>query len=202
MVRRAIVISPSRRAPYFICLTRFLPRKNIPVLLKGYAAYRRAVGSDAARDLAICGSGAGLDDTRSLVRDLDLDQKVHLPGFVAYSALGDWYAQADALIHPALHEQWGLVLNEACAAGLPIISSRTVGAAAELVKEGENGYTFDPSSVADLDRVLQAFHALSATECDQMGDRSRAIVADFGPARFGNGFTRAVSAALGESASS
>lgn len=181
--------------PYIVCLTRFLPRKNVLALLDAYARYRQAVDSERAFDLVICGSGSELEEVESRIQHLHVNACVHLPGFVSYDALGDWYGQAEALIHPALHEQWGLVLNEAGAAGLPLLSSRTVGAAAELVCEGENGFTFDPESVADIDRVLQAFHALSPTERDRMGRRSREIAAEFGPERFGDGFARAVLAA-------
>ncbi|MEM9511539.1 MAG: glycosyltransferase family 4 protein [Cyanobacteria bacterium P01_E01_bin.48] len=181
---------PSR--PYFICVTRFLPRKNVLALLDAYARYRQAVSADAAKDLVICGSGTGLDEVRSQIQQLHLEPGVHLPGFVSYDTLGDWYGLADALIHPALHEQWGLVLNEAGAAGLPLLSSRTVGAAAELVREGVNGFTFEPTSVADITGVLQTFHALSADERERMGHHSQTIANDFGPHRFGDGFTRAV----------
>ena len=53
-------------------------------------------------------------------------------------------------MHPALEEPWGLVINEAMASGLPVLSSRNVGAAEELVIEGKTGYLFNPKSIEEM----------------------------------------------------
>ncbi len=116
---------------------------------------------------------------------------MHFPGFVPYSEMPSWYAFAEALIHPALSEQWGLILNEACASGLPILSSKTVGACPELVHEGENGYLFDPESVIFIKEVLLKFHALSPSLRKKLGIRSGELVRSFSPEKFGEGFEAA-----------
>jgi glycosyltransferase involved in cell wall biosynthesis len=75
---------------------------------------------------------------------------VFLPGFRQIDELPRFYAHAGCLIHPALEEPWGLVINEAMACGLPILSSNHVGAAEELVDDGVNGWTFDPENVEEM----------------------------------------------------
>lgn len=184
-----------RERPFFIAATRLIERKNVARLLDAYASYRREVGSDAAWDLVVCGSGVEENALRRLLSELEIENYVHLPGFVAYQDMGDWYGTAEAFIHPAWQEQWGLVVNEACAAGLPILCSRTVGAAAELVRDGINGLLFDPHDADEVARALRSIHQMSAAERERMGRASENIVADFGPEKFGEGLLQGVYAA-------
>ena len=52
----------------------------------------------------------------------------------------DYYKAADLFVFPTREDIWGLVVNEAMANGLPIITTNKCVAGLELVKEGENGY--------------------------------------------------------------
>ncbi|MBS1810948.1 MAG: glycosyltransferase family 4 protein [Acidobacteria bacterium] len=179
---------------YFLTMTRFLPRKNVLAMIQAFASYREQLGT-AAWDLVICGSGEQEDEIKALIQSLHLTGHVHLPGFVPYQSLGNWYGLAQALIHPALQEQWGLVLNEAAAAGLPILSSRTVGAARELVQDGESGILFDPEDVADITRAMLKFHQLTPEHRRAMRAASRQIVFRYGPEQFAAGLMNAIEAA-------
>ena len=51
---------------------------------------------------------------------------------------------------PSITDQWGLVVNEAMASGLPVLVSNGSGSAQDLVAPGTNGYTFNPSSTEEL----------------------------------------------------
>jgi glycosyltransferase involved in cell wall biosynthesis len=78
------------------------------------------------------------------------------PGFIQYGELPRYFGLAGAFVHPAYAEPWGLVVNEALASSLPVIVSRTVGARYELLCEGQNGFSFDPSAPDQLaDRLLE-----------------------------------------------
>jgi glycosyltransferase involved in cell wall biosynthesis len=79
---------------------------------------------------------------------------VVFPGFRQIGELPGFYAEAGAFVHPALEEPWGLVINEAMASGLPVLSSRNVGAAEELVVEGKTGFLFDPKNVEEIAAAL------------------------------------------------
>jgi glycosyltransferase involved in cell wall biosynthesis len=84
-----------------------------------------------------------------------LADRVVFAGFKNQSELPGLYAAADILVVPSEIEPWGLVVNEAMAAGLPAIVSTSVGAAPDLVRQGETGFTFPTGDVAALTRFLE-----------------------------------------------
>lgn len=65
------------------------------------------------------------------------------PGHLPQSELPKWFKLSDLFLFPSRHDGWGVVVNEACAAGLPCVVSSQTGAAQDLVRPGENGYVFD-----------------------------------------------------------
>src|SRR5207249_1610964 len=80
---------------------------------------------------------AALEAKRS---ELGLDNAILMPGFKQYDQLPTYYGLADSFIHISSNEPWGLVVNEAMAAGLPVIVSKACGCAFNLVEDGGNGY--------------------------------------------------------------
>lgn len=180
--------------PYFLAVTRLLERKNVSRLVEAFAAYRQQIGEDEAWDLVICGSGEEEPSIRNFILEKGLNDCVHLPGFITYQAIGDWYGLANAFVHPALQEQWGLVVNEACAAGLPVLCSRTVGACHELVRDEQNGLLFDPESLQDITRALLAMHDLDSDSRTRMGQLGKKIVAHYAPQQFADGLLSAINA--------
>lgn len=180
------------RRPYFLSMTRLVPRKNVATLIRAYDAYRGLVASREPWELVICGSGDEERRLRALAAELGIAAGVHFPGFVPYEALGAWYGLAQAFVHPALIEPWGLVINEACAAGLPILCSTTVGACDALVREGRNGFVFDPREPDALTRALVEVHSLEPEQRDLMGLASQHAVAGYGAGRFGAALAAAV----------
>jgi glycosyltransferase involved in cell wall biosynthesis len=89
----------------------------------------------------IVGSGPLEDTLRSTAASQDL-RNITFHGFVNQSALADVYAAGDIFVLPSEGEAWGLVVNEAMAAGVvPVISSE-VGAAPDLITQGETGFVF------------------------------------------------------------
>ena len=94
-------------------------------------------------------------------------------------------------MHPALEEPWGLVINEAMASGLPVISSRNVGAAEELVVEGVTGFLFDPGNVGELAGLMVRVAGMPEGERRAMGGAARDLVERKVPKRaFGEGFAK------------
>lgn len=81
------------------------------------------------------------------------NDRVTLPGYVAYSELPQWYAISDLFVHPAPGEPWGVSVNEAMACGLPVLAAKGVGAGADLIKEGITGGVFpdrDHKALAEM----------------------------------------------------
>lgn len=183
--------------PFFLVVTRFIQRKNVVPLIHAFAAYHQQIGEEEAWELAICGSGEEEFRIRQAIAELNLERFVHLPGFVSYEQIGDWYGKASAFVHPALQEQWGLVVNEACAAGLPILCSQTVGARYDLVRENENGWLFNPESQEQITQALTRMHRLDRGARSLMGRSSQTIIASFSPQLFARGLLSAIQAASG-----
>ena len=103
---------------------------------------------------------------------------VRVSGFVNQGALPAWYAAADALVLASEGtETWGLVVNEAMAAGLPVLVSDAAGCAPDLVRD--NGWTFPLGDTGALAERMATFAALPPAARAAMGARSREIVADF-----------------------
>ncbi len=74
-------------------------------------------------------------------------------GFAAQRELPDLYRSAKVFLFPTLADVWGVVANEACAAGLPIIVSPHAGVAGELVRDGLNGFVCNMEAEAWAQRA-------------------------------------------------
>lgn len=175
-------------ATYFIVSARFIEKKNLSFLLDAYSLYR-AQCSGSPLDLVIIGDGPLRDELEAKRHDLGLEAHVHLPGFIHYDRLPAYYGLATALVMPSITDQWGLVVNEAMASGLPVLVSNGSGAAQDLVEHGTNGYTFNPSRVEELVEQMSTLSDAPAACLEQMGDASRAIITGYTPHSFATAAT-------------
>ena len=119
---------------------------------------------------------AGTD--RRLVGDSPLFPGVLSPGQVCQAELPAWFAAADAFVFPSRHDGWGVVINEACAAGLPIVTTHAVGAARDLVIEGQNGFVLERDDVDGLCEKMRYLADHPDVACE-FGRQSRRLVERF-----------------------
>jgi glycosyltransferase involved in cell wall biosynthesis len=194
-VRRCREERAAGNRPYLLSVVRFVWQKNLVHAMRAYADYCRCAG-DEAWEWVLCGDGPLKDEIIATRRELGLDDRVHLTGFVQLDDLPRLYADAGALWLPSISETWGLVVNEAMAGGLPVLVSQKAGCSADLVDEGRNGWTFDPTSTAEMSDVLLRLHRCEDARRAEMGRHSERIIAHWGPDRFGDGLSRASQAAL------
>ena len=186
---------------YFLASARFVEKKNLLRLLEAYARYRALAKAANGKqqteiwDLVLLGDGPLRDDLCRLVADLGLRNSVQLPGFKQYPDLPLYYGLASAFVHASTTEQWGLVINEAMASGLPVLVSNRCGCAPDLVQEGANGFTFDPYDVEQLANLLVKVSAFNFPR-SAFGDASRRIIADWGTERFAQGLKAAAEMAV------
>jgi len=179
---------------YFLASARFIEKKNLPSLIRAYAEYREKWKGDTPWDLVLLGDGPMRDTLNTQLATLNLQAQVHLPGFKPYDELPVYYGLAKAFVHASTTEQWGLVVNEAVASGLPVIVSNRCGCVPELVQD--NGFTFDPANESELAERLLQMVSLSADERRRLGEASYRIAANFAPDRFGEGLKQAAAVAL------
>jgi glycosyltransferase involved in cell wall biosynthesis len=92
--------------------------------------------------------------------ELPPNLKIDFKGSMVFEQLPSQYHSADLYVYPTLADEWGLVVNEAMIAGLPVLGSRFSQAVEELVQEGVNGWLFTPTDEQDtfdaIGRALQA----------------------------------------------
>ena len=214
---------------YFLSMGRFVPKKNLAILIR---AYRKVLDSnqDCQTHLVLVGSGMEEAKLRSLCRRLrlpvydkmsagsenrDSTLELELPGvhFYGFRQINEtpvFYALADAFVLPSLWEEWGLVVNEAMACGLPVVVSETAGCAQDLLPVApsgkpapgqvcirQNGFVFDPKSAESLAHALLAL-ASSSSLREALGKSSRDIVRDFSCDVFARNALLAARAANGE----
>jgi glycosyltransferase involved in cell wall biosynthesis len=157
-------------------------RKGTDTLLRAFM--RLATETDRA-DLLILGDGEQRLQLEAMV-DEPVRARVHFAGHVSQADLPAYFAAADVFVFPSRYDGWGVVLNEACAAGLPVITTRQTGAALDLVRDGENGFVLDRD---DVDGFYQKMRFLEQhpAAVRSFGQRSRAIVGGYD---LGNGVRR------------
>lgn len=178
--------------PYFLTSARFIPRKNLSGLIDAYAAYHERALHPWR--LILLGDGPMRPALEDAISDKGLRGEVWLAGFQPFRQTPAYYARASALVHPPLADQWGLVVNEAMACGLPVIVSRQSGCAVDLVREGVNGWVFDARRSDELTECLVRMSS-GSYDVEAMGRASREIITAWGPDRFARNLWAAVQAA-------
>ena len=146
-------------APYgqrpFVYIGRFVAKKNLTGLVEGYARYAAAAGI-AARRLVLAGSGEEEAAIRARASALGVSHLIDFPGYRDAAGVARLLAGAVALVLPSTEEQWGLVVNEALAVGLPAIVSTQVGSRDALVRNLVNGFVIEPGSRDGLAAAMAA----------------------------------------------
>jgi 1,2-diacylglycerol 3-alpha-glucosyltransferase len=129
---------------YFLAVGRMIRKKGFVELALAYADYRQC-NPGLKLPLVIVGDGPEMEAVRLAVKATRNEAHVLLPGYRKADEVAQYMALASALIVPSIHEeQWGLVINEAMASGIPVLASSICGGTPELVVEGVTGFSFDP----------------------------------------------------------
>jgi glycosyltransferase involved in cell wall biosynthesis len=167
--------------PFFLACSRFSEKKNLARLIEAYALYRGSCNGKYWK-LVILGEGELRGELESFRDRLGLSADVVMPGAKSYQDLPLYYGLASAFVHASTSEQWGLVVNEAMASGLPVLVSERCGCAPDLVTP-RNGFTFDPTNVEALSGLMLR---VSNGQCDlqRMGQASQEIISRWSPQTF------------------
>src|SRR5438876_1583427 len=125
----------------------------------------------------------------------ELGVRLHLSGDLSGRQVAEAYAAADVFALLSSRETWGVVVNEAAASGLPLVLSDQVGAAHDLLRDGENGLLVQAGDVAGAAAALRRL--ASDVELRQtMGRRSRELVRGWSYEPSVEGFVAAVREAI------
>lgn len=164
---------------------RLIEEKGILDLLKAFQLL-----SCNYRDLGLVliGSGEGEERFRNFCAEQNI-KNVFFAGFVHQDGLPAYYAAGDVFALPTHSDVWGLVLNEAMACRLPVVCSDVAGAAYDLVKNAENGYTYEKGNITELTEALNK--TLNSGK-ESFGAKSYEIIQDYSPEKCALGFLRAI----------
>jgi glycosyltransferase involved in cell wall biosynthesis len=115
---------------------RLIAMKGIFEMIEGFKMFQE---QDHDTSLLIMGTGPDEQELRGLISKEKI-KKIIFTGFIQYEKLYKYYSISDVLLFPSQQDVWGLVLNEAMACGLPVITTHETGASVDLVEEDKNGY--------------------------------------------------------------
>lgn len=155
-----------------ICVARLVSVKNFDALLN---AWKIVEGNKTGYKLIIVGQGPDYEALTELAIADNL-QHVEFKGTIDNSELPEYYHNADAFILPSLYESWGLVVNEAMAAGLPVLLSKKINAYHSLLREGINGFGFDPLNINDMADAIMNYINLDDGAKEMMSQKSLQII--------------------------
>lgn len=149
-----------------------IERKRIDLIIDAIASL-----PEAKRPLLlVVGTGELADELKGRADRTGVP--AHFAGFKLGRDLAEYYFAADGLVLASSDDPWGLVINEAMSAGLPVLVSDACGASSDLVREGINGFTFHAGDVKSLSKKLSD---LLSADLLAMGKASQSIITGWTP---------------------
>jgi glycosyltransferase involved in cell wall biosynthesis len=167
-----------------LSVARLVPEKGIDDLVRALAG-----AGDARLRLVVAGDGPQRQALVELAAGLGV--RLTVLGHVAEAELAQLYVDADVFALLSRHEPWGVAVNEAAASGLPLLLSDHVGAAADLLADGRNGFLVPAGDVQEAAAALNRL-AADPARLRELGTCSRELVRDWGYERSVDNFVAAV----------
>jgi glycosyltransferase involved in cell wall biosynthesis len=121
--------------------------------------------------------------------------QIRFLGFKNQSELPQLYAASDVMVLPSENEPWGLVINEAMAAGLPVVVTNAVGAAPDLVEGQDTGFVYPVGNIARLVDVLRML-AQDPSLCERMGRNAQTLISRWDVKNSAAGIVRAIQTSI------
>ena len=131
--------------PYLVFVGQLIHRKGLDILID---AFRNIKYPNT--ELLLIGDGDKLNDLRKSVMESNLEDKIHFLGKMSKDNVLEYLRLSDVFVFPSREDIWGLVLNEAISNGLPVVSTKQVGASFSLIKNNLNGFIIDSESSKQL----------------------------------------------------
>lgn len=166
---------------------------------KGVEPFVRAVSAwldrnpESSFHLKLIGVGPLTDKIRGLNYNKNL--KLEWLGHCDYEEVAHHMAMSGVLVFPTLADEWGLVVNEALSAGLPVMGSVYSQAVSDLVCDGSNGWQFDVKQEESMHRALDKICSVSYQELEAMRMQARESVIERTPSWAADKFITALESA-------
>ena len=151
-----------REQHMLISVGQMIHRKGFDILLRAAAVLDKSWG------IYLVG-GQPSDELRDLIEQLSLEN-VHFVDFMPKEKLWSYYQAADLFVLPTRDDPWGLVVNEAMANGLPVITTTRCIAGLEMVEDGINGYLYEPEAVDRLKELMSECTNMDMKRLEKLAD--------------------------------
>ena len=151
---------------------QLIERKGIFELLQGFRMYQEKHNDIT---LLILGRGMEKEKMQAIVTSQNI-QNIVFADFVPYEDVYKFYSISDMLILPSREEAWGLVLNEAMACGLPIISTYETGAVDDLIEEGKNGYVIKSNCPECIEASINKLYENKLDKINNSRDKIKSMM--------------------------
>jgi len=191
-IRRDVGAPPD--AALLLFVGQMIHRKGIDNLIEAAAGLSENLR--VRLHVVLIGDGEDKPRFQELASQRGLQDRFHFLPNLDIQELPRYWAASDALILPSRFDAWGVVVDEALTAGLPVLGSDACGAVVDRVIPDVNGWRFPAGDVAELRRELSKLLALEPEGLREMGGAARASMEPFSPKAMARKFTQVVEATL------
>lgn len=181
----------------FLLVGRLVKLKGVATLLRAAGALRERVGDALPFEVHILGDGPERGALEQLTQELGIAGQVAFLGAVPAAEVWDHYAEADVFVLPTFQDNWPLVVPEAMFMAMPVLLSRDSGSTIDLIREGENGYAFDPADHERLSALMELY-LRDGQAVRRHGMRSREMAGRYTPQRVADAYMAALQCVPGE----
>ncbi len=179
---------PSERVVDLLFSGRLIEHKSPLFALEVAAGAARRLGRRVSIDFL--GTGEQLPALQARAADLTDFVQARFLGHLPQAELPAAYTRAKIFLFPTKMDPWGVVVNEAAAAGLAIVASPHTGVVGELLRDGETGRVLPLELQAWINAVVTLLGDL--TQCERMGSAARECVSTFSFETAARQFRRAI----------
>lgn len=180
---------------HFTIVARHVPKKNISTALRSFANFAVSDTTIPRRKMVLCGSGPLEPQLKAQAKELSIEHLVEFRGFLQTEEVCKVLAKTLCLILPSIEEQFGQVVPEALAMGVPVILSINCGARDELVRSGVNGFVIEPDNAAGLQTFMNIISS-DSTAWARMSEATKGFVSFGNADRFAKSVANLVGHAI------
>lgn len=139
---------------YLIFVGQLIHRKGVDILIEALKNVK-----NTNYEILIIGDGNLNINLKDSIKNHPIKEIVHFLGKLPKEQVLKYLKVSDIFVFPSREDIWGLVLNEAIAYGLPIISTKQVGSSYSLIEPGKNGYIINADDVDELAKAIDSLLA-------------------------------------------
>ena len=163
-LRKELKLCQSKRI--FICVGNYIERKGYDLIIKAANELK-----EESIEFINIGWGNKKEEYQKLIEEYGL-KNISLEDFKDKENLKKYYDSADVCLFPTREDIWGLVVNEAMARGLPVITTDRCNAGLELIENKKNGEIVKTDSYEELTNAIKKYLNKSDEELYHQGEES------------------------------